>query len=95
MLLSLIGDAICYLGLCLRPGPALAAENLFLRKQLTLYEECQVQPRRATNATRILMVWLSYCFDWRPVLRIVKPETLPDCKGSTCGGPTGCERFAP
>ena len=77
MLLSLIANAVCYLGLCLRPSPVLAAENLFLRKQLALYEERQVQPRRATHATRILMVWLSYCFDWRPVLRIVKPETFP------------------
>jgi hypothetical protein len=39
MLLSLITDALCYLGLCLRPSPALAAENLFLRKQLALYQE--------------------------------------------------------
>lgn len=76
MLLTLIADAAHYLGLCLRPSPALAAENLFLRKQLALYEERQVQPRRATNATRILLVWLSYCFNWRPVLRIVKPATF-------------------
>ena len=76
MLLKLMVDAACYLGLCLRPNPALAAEVLFLRKQLALYEERQVQPRRATNATRILMVWFSHCFDWRAALRIVKPETF-------------------
>jgi hypothetical protein len=39
MLLSLIADAGCYLGLCLRPSLTLAAENLFLRKQLALYQE--------------------------------------------------------
>jgi hypothetical protein len=39
MLILLSVDAVCYLGLCLRPSPALAAENLFLRKQLALYEE--------------------------------------------------------
>lgn len=33
MLLKLIIDAVCYLGLCLRPSPTLAAENLFLRKR--------------------------------------------------------------
>jgi hypothetical protein len=33
MLLSLVVDAGCYLGLCLRPSSTLAAENLFLRKQ--------------------------------------------------------------
>jgi putative transposase len=76
MLLLLIGDAICYLGLCLRPSPALAAENLFLRKQLALYDECQVKPARATNAIRLAMMWLSYCFDWHSALRIVKPETF-------------------
>jgi putative transposase len=64
MLLSLIIDAVCYLGLCLCPSPALAAENLFLRKQLALYEERQVKPARATNAIRLAMMWLSYCFDF-------------------------------
>jgi putative transposase len=76
MLISFIGDAVCYLGLCLRPSPALAAENLFLRKQLALYEERQGKPRRATHAIRLAMVWLSYWFDWRSALRVVKPETL-------------------
>ena len=76
MLLKLIVDAVCYLGLCLRPNPKLAAEVLFLRKQLALYEERQVKPRRATDATRIVLVWLSHFFNWRSALRIVKPETL-------------------
>jgi len=57
MLLSLIVDAGCYLGLCLRPSPTLAAENLFLRKQLALYQKRQVKPRRATNATQIALAW--------------------------------------
>src|SRR5262249_37833630 len=74
MLISFIVAAICSLGLCLRPSPALAAENLFLRKQLALYEERQVKPRRATNAMRLAMVWLSYWFAWRSALRIVQPE---------------------
>jgi len=76
MLLKLIVDAIYYLGLCLRPHPTLAAEVLFVRTQLALYEARQVKPRRATDATRIAMVWLSHCFNWRSALRIVKPETL-------------------
>jgi transposase InsO family protein len=76
VLLKLIVDAVCYLWLCLRPNPKLAAEVLFLRKQLALYEERQVKPRRATDATRIVMIWLSHFFDWRPALRIVKPETF-------------------
>jgi len=48
MLLSLITDVVRYLWLCLRPSPALAAENLFLRKQLALYQERQAKPRQAT-----------------------------------------------
>src|SRR2546422_7569377 len=76
MLLTLIVDAVRYLGLCLRPSPSLAAENLFLRKQLALYQERQVRPRRATDAIRIALVWLGQRFGWRPVLGIVKPETF-------------------
>jgi hypothetical protein len=77
MLLSPITDAMCYLGLCLRPrpSPTLAAENLFLRKQLTLYQERQLKPRQATNAFRLAMVWLSHWFNWRSALHIVTPET--------------------
>jgi putative transposase len=76
MLLTLIIDAWRFLVHCLRPAPALAAENLFLRKQLALYEEQQVHPRQATNATRLAMVWLSQWFDWQSALRVVKPETF-------------------
>jgi transposase InsO family protein len=76
LLLKLNADAGRFLVLCLRPTPALAVEILFLRKQLALYEERQVKPRRATNATRIVMVWLSHWFEWRSALRAVKPETF-------------------
>jgi putative transposase len=65
-----------FLRLRLRSSAALAAENLFLRKQLALYEARQVTPRRATNATRLALVWLSHFFDWRLALCIVTPETF-------------------
>lgn len=55
---------------------ALVAENLFLRKQLTLFQERQVKPRRASSTTRSVMVLLSRFFDWRSALVIVKPETF-------------------
>ena len=61
---------------CLRPAPVLAAENLFLRKQLALYQERHVKPARATNATRLALVWLGRWFDWRQALVIVQPATL-------------------
>jgi hypothetical protein len=37
MLLTLLCDGLRFFCLCLRPSPALAAENLFLRTQLALY----------------------------------------------------------
>src|SRR5262249_32806798 len=57
-------------------SPALAAENLFLRKQLALYQERHTTPQRATNATRLTLMWLGYWFDWRQVLAIVQPATF-------------------
>jgi hypothetical protein len=76
MLLSLITDVVCYLELCLRPSPALAAENLFLRKQLALYQEREAKPQRATNTIRLALVWLSPWFDWCSALSSVKLETF-------------------
>jgi transposase InsO family protein len=60
----------------LRSHARLAAENLFLRKQLALYLERQVKPRRADDATRITLVALSRLIDWRRLLAVVKPATL-------------------
>ena len=53
-----------------------AAENLFLRKQLALYQERRAKPRRADDATRIVLAGLSRFLEWRQLLVIVKPETL-------------------
>ena len=74
-LLMLLGDAWRFLCLCLHPSPTLAAENLFLRKQLALYQERKATPRRATHATRLAMTVLSRWFDWRQALAIVRPQT--------------------
>src|ERR671931_792426 len=75
-LLTLVIDVGRFLRLCLRPPTSLAAENLFLRKQLALYQERNIKPRRATNATRFALVWLGHWFDWRQVLAIVQPATF-------------------
>jgi putative transposase len=53
----------------------LAAENLFLRKQLALYIERGTKPRRASNATRLTLVLLARFIEWRP-LTIVQPDSL-------------------
>src|SRR5882672_5681114 len=73
---TLLGDRLQFLRLCLRFPTALAAENLFLRKQLALYQERHVRPRRATAATRLALTWLSGWFDWRQALVTVQPATL-------------------
>jgi hypothetical protein len=76
MLLALLLDAARFLVLCLRPAPALAAEILFLRKQLAQYQERQTKPKRANDTTRMALIWLSRFFDWRAALVIVKPTPL-------------------
>jgi hypothetical protein len=76
MLCTLLLDAARFLRCCLRSPPALAAENLFLRKQLALYQERHVKPRCATNAIRVALVWLSQWFDWPQALTVVQPETF-------------------
>jgi hypothetical protein len=76
MLLTLLVDVIRFLRLCLRPAPGRAAENLFLRKQLALYQERHVKPRRATDATRLALVRLARWFDWRQALAVVQPATF-------------------
>jgi putative transposase len=75
-LLMLLTDVWRFLRLCLRPSPALAAENLFLRKQLALYQERQIRPRRATQATRMALAWLARWCNWRQALVLVQPATL-------------------
>jgi putative transposase len=55
---------------------ALVAENLFLRKQLALFQERKTKPRRADDSTRWLMSFVSRWFDWRNALVVVKPDTL-------------------
>ena len=75
-LLMLLVDAVHFLRLCLRPSPVLAAENLFLRKQLAFYQGRHVKPRRATHAARCTLVWLAPWFDWRHALALVQPATF-------------------
>src|ERR1700682_4050917 len=62
--------------LVFRPPRALAAENIFLRRQLALFQERHVKPHRADDATRWVMAIVSRWFDWRGALVVVKPDTL-------------------
>ncbi len=74
--LRIAGDLVYFLCLGLRSRTSLAAENLFLRKQLAFYQERKVKPRRADNPTRLTLVLLSRWFDWRDALVVVRPKTL-------------------
>src|ERR1700732_3521387 len=56
---------------------ALAAENLFLRKQLAFYQEHKIRPRRLSNAARFSLLLWSRLFDWRAALGVVQPDTFP------------------
>ena len=74
--LRIAGDLVHLLCLGLRSRTSLAAENLFLRKQLAFYQERKVKPRRADNPTRLTLVLLSRWFNWRDVLTVVRPKTF-------------------
>ena len=67
----LIADLVVYLGLLIRPRKAIAAENLFLPRQLALYLERKVDPRRIDPATRITLALLSRPLNWRDALVVV------------------------
>jgi len=69
-------NVLTFFGLSLRPSSALAAENLFLRKQLALYIERNKKPRRASDSVRFTLAQLARFFEWRAVLTVVKPDTL-------------------
>ena len=73
---SVVCDLIRLTVLAARSHSALAAENLFLRKQLALFQERKVRPRRANDSTRWMMAALSRIFPWRNALVNVKPNTL-------------------
>ena len=72
----ILGDLVHFLSLGLHSRTSLAAENLFLRKQLAFYQERKVKPRRADNPTRLTLVLLSRWFNWRDALIVVRPRTL-------------------
>ena len=70
------GFLLTFLRLLVSTRASLIAENLFLRKQLAMFEERNLKPRPASRATRLAMIALARFFDWREALVIVKPETF-------------------
>jgi len=72
----LIQDALRWLLLLFRSNESVQAEYLFLRRQLALYLERSVRPRRIDAATRVSLAVLATLFDWRSALVVVQPATL-------------------
>ena len=69
----LVSDCINFCAAGLRSRTALAAENLFLRKQLALFQEREKKAAATTAADRFILSKLARFFDWRSALVIVKP----------------------
>jgi putative transposase len=81
MIVRLAWNLLQWCGLLLRPRESLEAEILFLRRQLALYRERGVKPRRVDAATRVTLTLLSRWFDWRSALVVVQPgqRRMPRC----------------
>jgi putative transposase len=76
IILRLLADLVALAVLANRPRLSLEAENLVLRRQLALYKERGIKPRRIDAATRASLTLLSRLCDWRSCLMIVRPETV-------------------
>jgi putative transposase len=73
---ELLSEGIRFLRTIARSRTALAAEVLFLGKQLTYYQEREIRPRRLTDGARLSLVFWSRFFDWNESLAIVTAETF-------------------
>ena len=74
--LNLFADLFRFMVLSLRSNSSLAAENLFLRKQLAFYLELRIKPQRTCHPGRLTLLWLSRYFDWRSALTVMTPKTF-------------------
>jgi putative transposase len=76
IVVRLVADLGALVFLALRPRRSIEVENLVLRRQIALYKERGVKPRRVDAATRMSLALLSRFCDWRSCLTIVRPETV-------------------
>ena len=74
MIARLIADALALGALACRPQLATSAENLVLRRQLALFKERGITPRRIDAAARISLAVLSRMCDWRSCMTLVRPQ---------------------
>jgi putative transposase len=76
IVLRLLIDLIALIALAFRQRRATAAEILVLQRQIALYKERGIKPRRIDPVTRISLAFLSRFFHWRDALVVVRPETM-------------------
>jgi len=76
LLFRLLADVGRFTALVFKPLQAIAAENLILRRQIALFQERGIQPRRIDAATRLsLPIWTRRC-NWKSCLTVVRPQTV-------------------
>jgi putative transposase len=73
---DLLSEGLTFIPLMARSQGSLAAEILFLRKQLAFYQERKIKPRRFDDAARLSMLLFSKFFDWKKALINVTPDTF-------------------
>jgi hypothetical protein len=73
---ELLRDGWQFMNVIARSRTAVAAEVLFLRKQLAYYQDHDIRPRRLTDAARLSLVLWSRLFDWKEALTIVTAATF-------------------
>src|ERR1035437_1850199 len=76
VLWELLRDGLQFMNVVARSRTAVAAEVLFLRKQLAYDQEHQIRPRRLTDAARLSLMFWSRLFDWKEALTVVTPTTF-------------------
>ena len=76
ILIRLVGETLRWCRLSFRSTRSIRAENLFLRRQLALYVERGIKPRRIDHVARISLAILSRFFNWQEALVVVQPETI-------------------
>jgi transposase InsO family protein len=76
IILRLFADLIGLVVLATKRQRSLEIEVLVLRRQLALYKERGLKPRRIDAATRVSLALLSRLCDWRSCLIVVRPETV-------------------
>jgi hypothetical protein len=73
---ELLRESLQFLRTISHSRAALAAEILFLRKQLAYYQDHRIRPRRLRDASRLCLLFWSRLFDWQAALVVVKTSTF-------------------